>query len=217
MLKRMELYVDAALMSIPVSVLLLGLAMVVPIRGLTKGPGGGGSSFLGMLPLMALVAGVAAIWLARVVHRKTTAQVLEHQDETRGFWAAITALAVAALLWIQNSTTGSEWRFVWMSVAVALLGVSAWLIYDSIRDISKARTHKVMDAIRLMVLAPLGVSLVAGLVSPASPGTDQDIGMYVVGITAYMLLVAVGAFLYDWFAGWRSRSRVAHGGPAQIA
>lgn len=217
MLKRMELYVDAALMSIPVSVLLLAMAAMVPRGGAIKGPRVGGSAFLDSLPLIALVAGVVAIWLARLLHRKTTVEQLEHKDATRGFWASIVAFAVAALLWIQNSTTGSEWRFVWMSVAVALLGAALWLIYDSIRDIGKARTHKVMDAIRLVVLAPLGVSLAAGLVSPASPGTEQDIGLYVVGITAYMLVVAVCAYAYDWFAGWRSRSRVARSGPAQTA
>lgn len=216
MLKRLELYVDAALMSIPVATVLFAVAMMVPIRGGVKGAGGG-SSFLGMLPLFAVLAGVLGVWLARLLHRDTTAEPLERENATKGLWGSAVAFVVAALLWVQNSTAGSDWRFVWMSVGVALLGVSLWLVYDSVRDIGKARVHKVLDALRFLVLAPLGVSLVAGLLSPASPGTDQDIGPYVVVITAYMLLVAVVAFFYDWFASTRGRAGLARSGPAPTA
>jgi len=206
MLKRLEVYVDAALLSFAFALcafLALAMGFARLLVGLV-GTGVGGA--LGMVGPAAVVGAALAIWVSRVLHRRTTAEPMTREESAQVAWIALATAVAAPLLWTAYTAVGATSPAVWMAVAVLLLVLAVALAVDAVADLIRVREYLTLDVIRVLLVGLLGLSLVMSLIQPAQPGTDQDVSLYVVGITVYMLVVALLAFVWDEMVSWRKRS-----------
>lgn len=210
MLKRMEIYVDAALLSFPIALALFFVTIAMPgIREFLQKASIGAASVDLMYPIAA-VAGILAVMLARVLHHRTDQEPLTKGQAINTSWIALGTVVLAALLAAQVFGAVTAWSWAWMILAVLLLALAVALIVDSVMDLVKPRIHRTIDILRIVFLLPLGASLLMSLIQPAEAGSDQDVAPWLFGVTAYMLMVALGSFVYDELMSWRGRSRGAH-------
>jgi hypothetical protein len=98
-----------------------------------------------------------------------------------------------------------------MALAVLLLALAVALLYDSIRDLVRDRVHKTIDGLRIVLLLPLGASVIMSLAQPGAPGSESDVGPWVLGVTIYMIVVALLAYGFDEYAAWRARTKGSSG------
>ena len=145
----------------------------------------------------------------RLLHHKDPHDPLTHDESVKAAWVALAAAVAAPVLWALQSAFGLSSPWVWMATSVVLLAVAAGLVVESIGDLVRRHMHIALDVLRLLILAPLVFAVVTSLAQPAQPGSGTEIGVWLVGGTAYMLLVALLAFGLDEIASWRTRSKQA--------
>jgi len=198
-LKRMELYADAALLGFPCVLAVFALLVVIgPIRGSLQAA------------VFSLPGGLLAIPIARLLHRSTTGKPLPRGDMGRVSLVALGAAAVAGLL--GAAAFSASLPVVWVTVSICVLAVAAAMVADAFYDLTRVREHKVLDVVRLLLIGLLGVSWLG---SGTEAAVGADVGPWVVGVTAYMLVIATAAAGLDLFLGWRAhhvgnpRGRVA--------
>ena len=210
MLKRLEVYADAGLLSFVCSTIVFVLLSMAarPLLAGSFGQGLGG--IISMVGPSALIGTAVAIWATWVLHHRTTLEPMTRDESVRMSWFALAAVVFAAAIvaaWTAIGTTTIALGVVGM---VFLLAIAVWLVVDAVRDIFKTREHITIDIVRILALGLLGASLVAGLISPAVPGTDQDVTPYVVIGTAYMTFAALLTYGYDELVSWRKRTHTTH-------
>lgn len=208
-MKRIEVYVDSALVSLPVAMVLFLAFAMGPGRRVMTALSGGALGTLAMIGPAAVLGGVLAIWFSRLLHHKDPHDPLTHDESVKAAWVALAAAVAAPVLWALQSAFGLSSPWVWMATSVVLLAVAAGLVVESIGDLVRRHMHIALDVLRLLILAPLVFAVVTSLAQPAQPGSGTEIGVWLVGGTAYMLLVALLAFGLDEIASWRTRSKQA--------
>jgi len=176
MLKRMELYGDAALLSFPCALLVFAiLLMTGVIRGSSTAT-------------IALVGGVLAIPLARLLHRSAARDPLPRDKMMSMSLAALGAALVAGAL--GAATFYLSGSVLWVTVSILLLAITVAMVVDAIYDLVKVREHKIADVTRILLIGVLGASwLGSGPVAAVS----ADTGPWVVGVTAILVLTAAVA------------------------
>jgi len=196
----MELYADSAMLSFVIAlVMFLGAFAVGDVIGLRVGT-----------PLLAPVAmvggGVLAVWVARLLERRTSGEPMSRAQAVKTMWVAgLVLLLAAALATIQYILAGTTvMAAIWVAVSIFVGAVALALGVDLVNDIIKTRAHIALDVVRFICLGVLGASWV-----PSAGSADT--GAWVVIVSAYMVAVALAAFAYDEFASWRARTKSAHG------
>lgn len=210
MMKRIEVYVDAALLSFVLSVAAV-LVLSVLGRLLAMLTGGGQSV---MVPMMiaivvlsiAIGAGLA-IWIARVLHGRTVHDTMTAGDSRKVVLIAVTVAVAAPLLAGAYLAFGTTTPIVWLSVALLLMVLATALVVDAARDIVKPREHVGIDVVRVVLIGLLAASLVISMIQPAPLGSDQDVSPWVVWVTIALLVESLLAFGFDRFVSRGSRER----------
>ncbi|HET6352356.1 MAG TPA: hypothetical protein VFG89_09545 [Coriobacteriia bacterium] len=184
MLRRMELYADAALLSFPVS-----LVVVLLGSRLRLGP------MLDLAMVFVAIGGIIAVWAARMLHHRELHEELSRTTLMQtGFVALGIVLLAALLFYAGGGTSGNSPPALWYITGISVIGITFAMLWDAFADIVRGREHRVDDVIRILVIGLLGFSwLGAGL--PEAFGAD--IGPWVVAVTVYMLVVATAAFIWD--------------------
>jgi len=206
MLKRLEVYADAGLLSFVCSTIVF-VVLAMAARPLLAGPFGQSlSGVISMIGPSALIGTAVAIWATWVLHHRTTLEPMTRDESVKMSWFALAAVVFAAAIVAAWTTIGPTTIAIGVVGMVFLLAIAVWLVVDAVMDIFTTREHITIDIVRVLTLGLLGASLVAGLISPAVPGTEQDATPYVVIGTAYMTVAALLTYGYDELVSWRKRT-----------
>jgi len=209
MLKRLEVYADAGLLSLVCSSTVF-VVLSLALRGLLAGGffGEGFGGLISMIGPSVLIGTALAIWATWVLHHRTTLEPMTHEESVAMLWFALAAVVVSAALLAVWTAIGTTTVVVGIVGTVLLLAIAVWLVIDAVMDIFKAREHITIDVVRILTLGWLGASMAAYLVNPALPGADADVTPYVVLGTAYMTVAALLMYGYDGFTSWRKRTHI---------
>ena len=180
---------------------LLAFAFALGLSELIEAVFGGMAEWAGAAGLpLGLALG---IWVARILNRWRTRDPLT-RAQTRGMTLAITAVVALAIatLWVQGEWVGSGWLQPSVILPILTGAVAAALLLDAVIDLTGARDHLVLDAVRMAALVGIGLALVA----MAHP-EPEVLQAAVYTFTLFSVVVAVVAVVCDVLASRRLNTK----------
>lgn len=185
MVRRLEMYGDAALLSFP-----LALAAILGLSALRL------ETQDWAVPSVAAIAAVLAIWMSRVLHHVGQDVFPDRAVEVRLVELVGFGVAVLGATWLVGVVAGPEHADMIASACVFFAGLA--LFADAVADALTTRVHLLLDTVRVLLVIAFQAAL---LVTPWGEALQASHSALWVGTASYLVGVAVIACMVDLFLG----------------
>lgn len=190
MVRRLEMYGDAALLSFP-----LALAAILGLSALRLETQGWA------VPSVAAIAAALAIWMSRVLHHAGAEVLPGRADERRLVEVVGLGVLVLVATWVVGVVAGPEHADMIASACVFFAGLA--LFADAVADTLTNHVHLLMDAVRVLLVVAFQAAL---LVTPWGEALQASHAALWVGMASYLVGVAVMACAIDLLLGHQAHA-----------